>query len=98
MTRRIVYLAVGRIRKAEFVLDHDRNRVRFVHPKGYDARKHLDGTFGLLDGRETDVELLLLADSEVYLRPRMLHATQKFRKEVTELARNQAALYGNDNP
>lgn len=68
------------IRKAEFVLDADGNRVRFKYPKGYNPEKHLDGTFGLLDGPMTQVELLLLADTEAYLRPRMIHPTQKFRR------------------
>ncbi|MFZ0890508.1 MAG: WYL domain-containing protein [Candidatus Binataceae bacterium] len=78
--RKIIYLAVERIRKAEFVLDRDKNRARFTYPKGYHPEKHLDGTFGLLDGPVTDVELLLLANTEAYLRPRMIHPTQKFRR------------------
>jgi predicted DNA-binding transcriptional regulator YafY len=78
--RTIIYLAIERIRKAEFALDRDKHRVRFTYPKGYRPEKHLDGTFGLLDGPETQVELLLLADTEAYLRPRMIHPTQKFRR------------------
>jgi predicted DNA-binding transcriptional regulator YafY len=75
--RSIIYLAVERIRKVDFLLDRDGNRLRFTYPKGYHPAKHLDGTFGLLDGPETEVELLLLADTEAYLRPRMIHPTQK---------------------
>ncbi|HTW87435.1 MAG TPA: WYL domain-containing protein [Candidatus Binataceae bacterium] len=78
--RTIIYLAIDRIRKVEFVLDRDRNRVRFTYPKSYDPQKHLDGTFGLIDGPETDVELLLLANTEAYLRSRLIHPTQTFRR------------------
>jgi proteasome accessory factor B len=78
--RRIIYLAVERIRKVEFVKDRTGNRVRFPYPKSYRPDKHLDGSFGLLTGPETEVELLLLADSEAYLRPRIIHPTQKFRR------------------
>src|SRR5208283_3956804 len=78
--RTIIYLAIERIRKAEFVLDRDKNLVRFTYPKSYHPQKHLDGTFGLLDGPETDVELLLLANTEAYLRSRLIHSTQRFRR------------------
>ena len=78
--RKVIFLAVERIRKAEFVLDGDKNRTRFPYPKTYHPEKYLDGTFGLLDGPVTQVELLLLADTEAYLRPRMIHPTQKFRR------------------
>jgi predicted DNA-binding transcriptional regulator YafY len=78
--RNIICLAVERIRKVEFIIDRDGNRPRFTYPKGYHPATHLDGTFGLLDGPETKVELLLLADTEAYLRPRMIHPTQKFHR------------------
>jgi len=78
--KKIIYFAVERIRKVEFVVDRDKNRVRFAYPKSYHPEKHLDGTFGLLDGPLTKVELLLLADTEAYLRPRMIHPTQKFHQ------------------
>ena len=71
--RRIIYLAVERMRSVEFVLDRAQDRVRFAYPKGYRPEKHLDGAFGLLDGPETQVELLLLADTEAYLRHRIIH-------------------------
>lgn len=78
--RKIIYLAVERIRKVEFILDRDKNKVRFAYPKGYHPAKHLDGTFGLLDGPETKVELLLLENTEAYLRHRMIHPTQRFHR------------------
>jgi hypothetical protein len=76
--RRILYPAVERIRSVEFVLDPAEDRVRFTYLKGYRPEKHLGGAFGLLDGPETHVELLLLADTEAYLRHRIIHPTQKF--------------------
>jgi proteasome accessory factor B len=80
LSRAIRYFAIERIVSAEFVLDRDKHRIRFAYPKGYRPEKHLEGTFGLLDGPEADVELLLLADTEAYLRHRMIHPTQKFRR------------------
>jgi len=74
------YLAIERIRKAEFVQDRDKDRVRFTYPKSYDPQKHIDGTFGLRDGPETDVEFLLLANTEEYLRSRVIYPTQRFRR------------------
>ncbi len=74
----IIYLAVERVRKVDFITDRNGNRARFAYPKDYHPAKHLDGTFGLLDGPEMTVELLMLGDTEAYLRPRMIHPTQKF--------------------
>ncbi|SRR5579875_892938 len=78
--RNVIYLAVERIRSVDFIADRDGNRLRFAYPKGYHPAKHLDGTFGLLDGPETKVELLLLENTEAYLRHRMIHPTQKFHR------------------
>ncbi len=78
--RKIIYLAVERIRKAELVADSDRKPVRFAYPKSYRPEKHMDGSFGLLDGPETEVELLLLADTEAYLRSRIIHPAQRFHR------------------
>lgn len=78
--RRVIYLAVERIRKAEFVIEAMGNRIRFAYPKSYRPERHLDGTFGLIEGPETEVELLLLADTYAYLRSRLIHPTQTFRR------------------
>lgn len=64
----------------DFIADRDGNRIRFAYPKGYHPAKHLDGTFGLLDGPETKVEVLLLENTEAYLRHRMIHPTQRFHR------------------
>ncbi|MGH7814749.1 MAG: helix-turn-helix transcriptional regulator [Candidatus Binataceae bacterium] len=76
--KKILTLAVERIRKAEAIRGRDNNEVRFPYPKSYSPEKYLDGTFGLMEGPETRVELRLLESTEAYLRPRMIHPTQKF--------------------
>lgn len=60
--------AVERIRQAELLSD------RFDYPARYDAAKHTEGTFGIMDGEETCVDLRILngdtaAPSRSYLRP-----------------------------
>lgn len=70
---KIIYLAVERIRTAEKLPD------RFTYPKTYSPEKHTEGIFGIIDGPETRVELLLLnADTAAYLSSRRLHPTQRF--------------------
>ena len=72
--RKIVYLAVERIRKAE------RLPGRFVYPARYSPEKHTEGMFGIVEGPETRVELLLLnADTVTLLSSRRLHPTQRFQ-------------------
>jgi predicted DNA-binding transcriptional regulator YafY len=71
--RRIIYLAVERIRAAEKLAEH------FNYPKTYTPQKYTEGTFGIIDGPETRVELLLRnADTAAYLASRRLHPTQRF--------------------
>jgi predicted DNA-binding transcriptional regulator YafY len=71
--RKIIYLAVERIREAEKLPE------LFSYPKTYTPQKHTVGTFGIIAGPETRVELLLLnADTAAYLSSRRLHPTQRF--------------------
>ena len=71
--RKIIYLAVERIRTAEKLA------ARFTYPKTYSPEKYTEGTFGIIDGPETRVELRLLnADTAAYLSSRRLHPTQRF--------------------
>jgi proteasome accessory factor B len=71
--RKIIYLAVERIRTADKLED------RFDYPRAYSPEKYTEGTFGILDGPETQVELRLLnADTVAYLSSRRLHPTQRF--------------------
>lgn len=74
--RKIIYLAVERIRKADKLAE------RFTYPKAYSPQKHTEGIFGMIDGLETRVELPLLnADTAAYLSSRRLHPTQRFTKQ-----------------
>ena len=71
----IIYLAVERIGTVEKTAD------KFEYPKGYSPQKYTEGIFGIIDGPETRVELLLRnADTAAYLVPRRLHPTQRFTK------------------
>jgi len=79
---RIIYLAVERIRKGE-KLD-----ARFTYPPRYSPEKYTQGTFGIIDGPETSVELLILnPETAAYLSSRRLHPTQQFqaRRDGTTL-------------
>lgn len=71
--RKIIYLAVERIRATEKLAE------RLTYPKTYSPQKHTEGIFGIIDGPETRVELQLLnADTAAYLSSRRLHPTQRF--------------------
>src|SRR5262249_15471850 len=73
--RKIVYLAVERIRSAE------RLEERFEYPRRYSPARHTEGTFGIVDGPETEVKLELLSPETVaLLSSRRLHPTQRFER------------------
>jgi predicted DNA-binding transcriptional regulator YafY len=73
--KKIIWLAVERVRKAEQLAEH------FTYPKTYTPQKYTEGVFGIIDGPETRVELrLLTADTVAYLSSRRLHPTQRFTK------------------
>ena len=73
--RKIVYLAVERIRSMDLLPQ------RFEYPKRYSPEKHTEGTFGIVDGDETDVSLLILTrEGADLLQSRRLHATQRFEE------------------
>lgn len=78
--KKVIYLAVERIRKAVPLLDASGATQKFVCPRGYRPEKHLDGAFGIIEGPETRVELLLLGDTEALLRSRAIHPTQRFHR------------------
>ncbi len=72
--RTIVTLAVERMRRVE------RLATEFDYPPGYTPEKHIEGIFGIIEGPETHVELLIKdAPTRVYLESRRLHPTQRFR-------------------
>jgi predicted DNA-binding transcriptional regulator YafY len=75
----IIYLAVERIRSVEFIRQPDGSIPRFVYPRGFDPAAHTEGTFGIVDGPETKVELKIhSAQTEAYVRSRTIHPSQRF--------------------
>lgn len=73
--KKIVTLAVERIRRAERLPE------RFEYPKRYSPQQHTEGIFGIIEGPETAVDLLLMnAQTEAYLRARLIHPTQRFQR------------------
>ncbi len=80
--KQIIYLAVERIRKAAPIAGADGVTERFVYPKRYHPEKHMDGVFGIIEGPETHVELLLLHQMEPLLRSRAIHPTQRFHRRA----------------
>jgi proteasome accessory factor B len=52
----------------------------FEYPEGYSPEKHSQGIFGIIDGPQTAVELLIKdAQTRAYLESRRIHPTQQFR-------------------
>ncbi len=71
---RILKLAVERIRSLEAM------PTRFEYPRGYSPEKHTEGVFGIIEGDERKVEILIHSpETEAYLRARRIHPTQEFR-------------------
>ncbi len=72
---RILWFAIERITTAE------RLDERFVYPARYSPAKYTEGTFGIMDGEETRVDLRIANDETVgLLRARRIHPTQRFRR------------------
>jgi predicted DNA-binding transcriptional regulator YafY len=75
----IIYLAVERIRSVEFIRQADGSIPRFVYPRGFDPAAHSEGTFGIVDGPETKVELKIHSgQTAAYVRSRTIHPSQRF--------------------
>jgi predicted DNA-binding transcriptional regulator YafY len=73
---KIVYLAVERISEVE------KTKTRFEYPKRYSPEKHTDGVFGIVDGDETEVAILIRGEQGAsLLRSRRLHPTQRFTRQ-----------------
>jgi proteasome accessory factor B len=78
LAKKIIYFAIERMRSVEMVLEKDGLPARFAYPRTHDPVTYTEGTFGIVDGPETRVELLLLnPDTETYLKSRKLHPTQQ---------------------
>jgi predicted DNA-binding transcriptional regulator YafY len=79
LTSAIIYLAVERIRSVEFIRQPDGSIPRFVYPRGFDPAAHSEGTFGIVDGPETKVELKIHSEqTAAYVRSRTIHPSQRF--------------------
>ncbi len=77
--RKIVWLAVDRIRSVRPKLDENGLKIHFRYPTTFDPARYTNGMFGIVDGDNTRVELALQnAETEAYLRARQLHPTQRF--------------------
>ena len=75
----IIYLAVERIRSVDFIRQPDGSVARFIYPRGFDPAAHSEGTFGIVDGPETRVELKIHSEqTEAYVRSRTIHRSQHF--------------------
>jgi predicted DNA-binding transcriptional regulator YafY len=73
--RRIIWLAVERIRGAEKLPE------RFDYPKGYSPDRHTEGVFGIIEGPEVEVEILLRTPRTAALvESRRIHPTQRFER------------------
>ncbi len=79
---RVIYLAVERIRSVAQVTGANGQPERFVYPRNYRPENYLNGVFGLIEGPETRVELLLRGESEALLRSRVVHPSQQFRRRA----------------
>ena len=78
-SKAIIYLAVERIRSVEFIREPDGTPVRFIFPRDFDPAAHTEGTFGIVDGPETKVELKIHSEqTEAYVRSRTIHRSQRF--------------------
>jgi predicted DNA-binding transcriptional regulator YafY len=77
----IIYLAVERIRSIEFVRQPDGTQMRFIYPRGFYPAAHTEGTFGIVEGPETIVELKIHSEqTEAYVRSRTIHRSQRFAR------------------
>lgn len=86
---RIVYLAVERIRAVELLSE------RFPYPARYSPEKHTQGTFGIVEGDETRVEVeILTREGKELLQARRLHPTQRFREQADGTTRLTMTVRG----
>jgi proteasome accessory factor B len=74
LRRQVITLAVERMRQVE------RLPASFDYPSGYAPQKHTEGIFGIIEGPQASVELLIKdAQTRAYLESRRIHPTQEFR-------------------
>ncbi len=71
--KKTIWLAVERIRSVTKLPN------RFDYPAGYSPEKYTEGMFGIIEGPETSVELLLHGkETAAFLASRRLHPSQRF--------------------
>lgn len=71
--RKNIWLAIERIRTVTKL------PYRFDYPAGYSPEKYTEGMFGIIEGPETTVELVLRGkETAAFMMSRRLHPTQKF--------------------
>lgn len=87
--RKIVYLAVERIRTVDLL------PTGFEYPARYSPEKYTQGTFGIVEGEETRVELdILTREGKELLQARRLHPTQRFRDQADGTTRLTMTVRG----
>lgn len=75
LARKAITIAVERIESVKMLDD------KFDYPRRYSPERYTEGMFGLVDGPETKVELVILNDETARLiRSRRIHPTQKFQR------------------
>ena len=71
---KVIYLAVERIHSVELEAEH------FDYPARYSPRRHHRGVFGIIEGDETHVALLLMdPETAALLRARRLNLAERFQ-------------------
>src|ERR1019366_7757737 len=61
-----------------FIHQPDGTQARFIYPRGFNPAAHSEGTFGIVDGPETRVELKIHSEqTEAYVRSRTIHGSQR---------------------
>lgn len=77
---RVLYLAIERMGRVGFAQQNG-TADRFIMPASWRPERYTEGVFGIVDGPETDVQLLVRNEAtETYLRSRSIHPTQKFHR------------------
>lgn len=81
LRRKIIWLAIDRIRSAEPARDEAGAFVTFAYPSTFHPARYTDGMFGVVEGEPTDVELAIEnGQTEAYLKERRIHPSQRFSR------------------
>ncbi len=81
LARKTIYFAIERMLSVATVSEKDGHPARFAYPRTHDPASYSEGVFGIVDGPETKVELLLLTPgTETYVKSRKLHPTQQLMR------------------